>query len=111
MLEVKNQAMSLYESMEEEKARFGVKEKESKDRSNKMGIEWEAKSTFELRLMDDNEALKIWGDKACQRAIAEKKRVDNEQARAEEERARADEATKKVVEAIKRAEEVEVKGD
>lgn len=109
MLEMKNQTMSLYESMEAEKVTFGQKEKEYEDHLNKMGIELEAESASELRLMDDNEALKVWGDKAYQRAVAEKKMADDEHVRAQDERARAEEAGKRADEAIKRMEEAEAR--
>lgn len=49
------------------------------------------------------------GEKAYQRAEAEKKRAEDEQARVDEERARATEAVMKAEEASRRAEEVEVK--
>lgn len=61
MLKAKNQAIGLYESMEAERAKFAAKERVYEDLPNKMGKELEAKSTSELRLLDNNRALKIWG--------------------------------------------------
>lgn len=62
MLKVKNQAMGLYEGIEAERVSFREKEKEYDDCLNKMAVELEVKSTSELRLMDDNEVLRVWGE-------------------------------------------------
>lgn len=48
MLEAKDQAMKLYESMEAGRVGFIEKGREYKDRLNKMGVELKAKSVSEL---------------------------------------------------------------
>lgn len=109
MLEVKNQAVGLYESMEVNKMRFTEREREYEDCLTKMGIELEAKLALELRLMDDNEVLKMPEKKACQRVATAKKKAEEERAWAEEERTRADDVVKRAEEATKRAEEAKAK--
>lgn len=66
MVEVENQVVGLYENMDAKKARVVKKEKEYGDHLTKMGVELETKLASELRLTNDNKALKIWGEKVCQ---------------------------------------------
>lgn len=63
MLEAKDQAIKVYEDMETKMAWFAEKEREYKDRLNRMGIKLETKAAFELNLLDDNKGLKICGKK------------------------------------------------
>lgn len=65
-----------------------------------MEVQLEDKSMSKPELLDDNEALKVWGKKANERAATKKKR-------AEEERAGVDEAKRKAMVAMKRAENTE----
>lgn len=65
-----------------------------------MVVEQEAKSTFELKLLDDNKAHKVWEERATKRVTTEKKK-------AEEECTRANEAEKRVEIATKWAEHVD----
>lgn len=63
---------------------FSENEMEYEDHLNKMEAELETKSTSELNLTEDNEALKVWEEKANRRAAAEKKSVEKERALVEE---------------------------
>lgn len=65
MVEAKEQAVGLYESIKAERVMFSIKEREYEDRLNKMGVELEVKSASELRLLDDNAVLKTWGGRIC----------------------------------------------
>lgn len=59
MLEIKNQALNLFENMEAKDARFVGKEKEYEDYLNKIGVEVEVNSILELSLMDEVMALRM----------------------------------------------------
>lgn len=63
---------------------FSENEMEYEDHLNKMEAELETKSTSELNLTEDNEALKVWEEKANRRAATEKKSVEKERALVEE---------------------------
>lgn len=77
MLEAKNQTLRMYGSMVAEKAKFAEKKKEYKDYLNKMSIELEAKLASKSSLMNDNKALQIWGKKANQQAVVERKKAED----------------------------------
>lgn len=72
LLEAKDQALGLYKSMEEERVQFMAKENEYQDKFNKMGMELNLSLSSELKLQEEIEALRIWGEKANQRAKVEK---------------------------------------
>lgn len=108
MVEAKDQAMKLYESMKGERVGFIEKEKDYKDRLNKIGVELEAKSISKLSLMDNNKFLKRMGENVNEWATMEKKKAKDEWTLAEEERAQAS-VVEKAEEATKWAEEVEIK--
>lgn len=93
MHEARDQAINLYESLDLEMVKLAEKENEYIDRLNKMGVKLEAKSAFELRLLDDNEALKVRGEGATERVTADKKKAEEECARANEFEKRAEIAT------------------
>lgn len=85
--EAKDQALGLFERIEEERAQFATKEKEYEDKLNKMGVELDASLSTELRLREEIDTLRVQGDRANMRAEMEKKNAEKERARVEEERA------------------------
>ncbi|XP_022868713.1 uncharacterized protein LOC111388256 [Olea europaea var. sylvestris] len=105
LLEGKDQAVKLYESMNEEKANFAAKEEDYRGQLQKMGEELNAVLTSEQNLQDEVVSLKICGEKANKRAEMEKKRAEKERARAEELRAQVSEERSHTLKAIKKMEE------
>lgn len=109
MVEAKEQAVGLYESIKVERVSFSIKEREYEDRLIKMGVELEVKSASELRLLDDNAVLKTWGEEVAQKAEVEQQRVEEECARCREPIRKVQEANGRAKEVIQRVEEAEAK--
>ncbi|XP_022858471.1 uncharacterized protein LOC111379343 [Olea europaea var. sylvestris] len=104
LIEAKDQAFNLYNSMEAEKAQFILRKKEYEEKLNRMGIELNSRHDVEERLMGEIKALRASEEEA--------------RARAEEERGKVREAIQKVQkanerarQATKRVEEFEAKVD
>lgn len=109
MLEAKDQAVALYKGTEVEWARYVAKEKEYKDQLNKMGMELNASLSYEQRLQEEIKALRVWEEKANQRAELEKQRAHEEHARIREAIQKVKKANCWAKDAIQRANEAEVK--
>lgn len=60
VVKIRKKAAELFKNVKAKNARHKEKEKDLEERLNKMGVELEAKSTFELELQDKVKALRIW---------------------------------------------------
>lgn len=76
LVELSSQAMTLFQTMEIEKAQRSEERKDFKDRPNKTGIELKARSVGELKLQNKLKALKIWRENANTKAFSKKKRAE-----------------------------------
>lgn len=104
LIEAKDQAFNLYNSMEAEKAQFALRENEYEEKLNQMGIELNSRLDVEERLMEEIKALRASEEEA--RAPAEEERD-----KVRETIQKVQEANERARQATKRAEEAEVKID
>lgn len=109
LLEAKDQVLGLYESMEKEQPQFAAKEKEYGDKLNKIGMELNTSLSSKLKLQEENEALKIWGQKANQRAEVKKMKTEEERAQSKEAIKKVGETNERAKAAIKKVEDAEAK--
>lgn len=80
--EFKAKAEKLFTEVETERAAFAEERRGYEDRLNKMGVELNASLSTEHKLLDENKALQIWGEKPNSQAELEKKRADEAVAQA-----------------------------
>ncbi|XP_022897829.1 stress response protein nst1-like [Olea europaea var. sylvestris] len=104
LMEAKDQALNLYNSMKAERAQFAIKEKEYKEKLNMMGFELNSRLEIEEKWMGKIRALR---EEADRRAKVEKKRIEEERVRTEEAVEKVREANERAREAMRRVEEAE----